>query len=76
MLVFQSAKRKLVEGNFVPVLDYGDVYYRHITKALLQSLDSVYHSVLRFVTHAITYHCTLYEMVGWPLLHIRRHSIG
>ena len=58
------------------VLDYGDVFYRHTTKALLQSLDSVYHSALRFITHRnhSTHHCTLYEMVGWPSLHIRRHK--
>ena len=72
----QSARKKLVEATFLPVLDYGDVFYRNSTKALLQSLDSVYHSALRFITRAnhYTHHCALYEMVGWPSLHLRRNK--
>ncbi len=72
----QSAKRKLVEATFLPVLDYGDVFYRNTTKALLQSLDSVYHSALRFITRTnyYTHHCALYEMVGWPSLHLRGYK--
>lgn len=72
----QSARKKLVEATFLPVLDYGDVFYRNTTKALLQSLDSICHSALRFITRAnyLTHHCALYERVGWPSLHIRRNK--
>lgn len=65
-----------MESTFLPILDYGDVFYRNTTKALLKSVDSVYHSALRFITNSKyhTHHCALYEMVGWPSLHIRRHK--
>jgi len=48
----KKAKKRLVKSTFLPVLDYGDVFYRHSTKTLLKSLDSVYHSALRFILHA------------------------
>lgn len=72
----QSARRKLVEATYLPVLDYGDIFYRNTTKALLQSLDSTYHSALRFITRRkhSTHHCVLYDLVGWPSLDIRRHK--
>ena len=72
----QSARRKLVEATFLPVLDYGDIFYRNTTKVLLQSLDSTYHSALRFITRKkhSTHHCVLYDQVGWPSLYIRRHK--
>lgn len=70
----QKARKKLVEAMFLPALDYGDVFYRHSTKTLLKSLDSVYHSALRFIMHAkySVHHCVLYEMVGWSSLNTRR----
>ncbi len=46
----------------------------HATKSVLRSLDSVYHSALRFVIKAeySTHHCSLYSLSGWPPLSIRR----
>ncbi len=46
----------------------------HATKSVLRSLDSVYHSALRFVIKAeySTHHCSLYSLSGWSPLSIRR----
>jgi hypothetical protein len=46
------------------------------SNTLLNKLDTVYHSAIRFVTKApyITHHCDLYALVGWPLLHTRRQT--
>ena len=43
---------------------------------LLNKLDAVYHSAIRFVTKApyTTHHCDLYALVGWPSLHTRRQT--
>ena len=59
---------------FLSVIDYGDLLYMHATSSILQRLDSVYHASMRFITNAkpLTHHCTLYQMVGWTSLHMRR----
>jgi hypothetical protein len=43
---------------------------------LLNTLDAVYHSAIRFVTKApyTTHHCDLYVLVVWPSLHSRRQT--
>jgi len=48
---FSSGARKyLVSATFLPLLDYGDILYMHASATCLRSLDTVYHSALRFVT--------------------------
>uniref|UniRef100_A0A8C7F2I1 K Homology domain-containing protein n=1 Tax=Oncorhynchus kisutch TaxID=8019 RepID=A0A8C7F2I1_ONCKI len=68
------ARKKLVQATFLSVIDYGDLLYMHATTSFLQRLDSVYHASLRFITNAktLTHHCTLYQMVGWTSLYMRR----
>ena len=64
----------LVKLTILPILDFGDVIYKIASNTLLNELDAVYHSDIRFVTKApyTTHHCELY--VGWPLLHTRRQK--
>ena len=71
-----AARKKLVAATFLPVLDYGDLLYMHAPVNCLNSLDSVYHGALRFITgcRALTHHCTLYGRVEWPSLAARRLS--
>ncbi len=69
-----KVRKELVAATFLSVVDYGDILYMHATKSVLRSLDSVYHSALRFVINAeySTHHCSLYSLSGWPPLSIRR----
>ena len=62
-----EAKKRLVAATFLSVLDYGDVLYTNASSKCLQSLDTVYHGALRFVTNfkTLTHHCSLYARVGW-----------
>ena len=74
-----AARLRLVQSTFLPILDYGDILYMHASTSLLKKLDVVYHAALRFITNANmrTHHCTLYEMVSWTSLPLRRkiHSL-
>ncbi len=74
--VFHSRLREVGGSYLLTCLRLWRFFYRNTTKALLQSLDSVYHSALRFITRTnyYTHHCALYEMVGWPSLHLRRYK--
>ena len=74
MKLLYSTSMKISWSSFLPILDYGDYFYRNNSKTTLHSLDSVYHSVLRYITGTrySTHHCELYEMVGWPSLSVRR----
>ena len=69
-------RKQIIEAVFLSVLDYGDVIYRNATASALTSLDSVYHSALRFITGSSysTHHCVLYEKVGWAPLSVRRQK--
>lgn len=69
-----KARKELVTSTFVSVLDYGDILYMHASKSMLRSLDSVYHSALRFITGAkySTHHCDLYSISGCHPLSVRR----
>jgi hypothetical protein len=71
-----AAKHTLVKLTILPILDFGDVISKIASNTLLNKLDAVYHSAIRFVTKApyITHHCDLYNLVGWPLLHTRRQT--
>ena len=66
-------RKRLIESLFLSVLDYGDIIYRNASATTLKSLDSVYHSALRFITGdsyttiLITVYCTI-RLVGPPLL--------
>jgi hypothetical protein len=62
--------------TILPILDFGDVIYKIASNTLLSKLDAVYHSAIRFVTKApyTTHYCDLYALVGWPSLHIHRHT--
>ena len=74
---FSSGARKyLVSATFLPLLDYGDILYMHASATCLRSLDTVYHSALRFVTGCpyLTHHCTLYQKAGWAPLSSRRYT--
>ena len=68
-----AAKHTLVKLTILPILDFGDVIYKIISDTLLNILDTVYHSAIRFVTKApyTTHHCDLYALVGWPSLYTR-----
>ena len=65
-----ETRRRLVLGTFLPVLDYGDILYRHAPGAVLGKLDAVYHGALRYITNLrpLTHRCALYMRVGWPSL--------
>uniref|UniRef100_A0A8C7RJN6 Reverse transcriptase domain-containing protein n=1 Tax=Oncorhynchus mykiss TaxID=8022 RepID=A0A8C7RJN6_ONCMY len=67
---------KHVKLTILPILDFGDVIYKIASNTLLNKLDAVYHSAIRFVTKApyTTHHCDLYALVGWPSLHTRRQT--
>ncbi len=69
-----EARKRIVQGCLLSVLDYGDVIYMHAGLSSLKKLDYVYHAALRFVTSASsrTHHCILYELVGWSSLFQRR----
>uniref|UniRef100_A0A8K9UUU4 Reverse transcriptase domain-containing protein n=1 Tax=Oncorhynchus mykiss TaxID=8022 RepID=A0A8K9UUU4_ONCMY len=71
-----AAKHTLVKLTILPILDFGDVIYKIASNTLLNKLDAVYHSAIRFVTKApyTTHHCDLYALVGWPSLHTRRQT--
>uniref|UniRef100_A0A8K9WP97 Reverse transcriptase domain-containing protein n=1 Tax=Oncorhynchus mykiss TaxID=8022 RepID=A0A8K9WP97_ONCMY len=71
-----AAKHTLVKLTILPILDFGDVIYKIASNTLLNKLDTVYHSAIRFVTKApyTTHHCDLYALVGWPSLHTRRQT--
>ena len=66
-----AAKYTLVKRTILPILDFCDVIYKIASNTLLNKLDAVYHSAIRFVTKApySTHHCDLYALVGWPSLH-------
>ena len=57
--------------TILPILDFGEVIYKIASNTLLNKLDAIYHSAIRFVTKApyTTHHCDLYALVGWPSLH-------
>uniref|UniRef100_A0A8L0DUW8 Reverse transcriptase domain-containing protein n=1 Tax=Oncorhynchus mykiss TaxID=8022 RepID=A0A8L0DUW8_ONCMY len=69
-------KHTLVKLTILPILDFGDVIYKIASNTLLNKLDAVYHSAMRFVSKApyTTHHCNLYVLVGWPSLHTRRQT--
>ncbi len=69
-----NARKKLVSGTFLPILDYGVVVYQHASSYLLASLEAVYHGALRFITDCkfSTHHCILYNRVAWSSLAVRR----
>lgn len=71
-----EARKKLVHATFLSVIDYGDVLYMHAASSILCKLDSAYHASLRFITKAksLTHHCTLYQLVGWTSLSLRRQQ--
>jgi hypothetical protein len=53
-----AAKHTLVKLTILPILDFGDVTDKIASKTLLNKLDAVYHSAIRFVPHSIST-CTL-----------------
>lgn len=69
-----AARKRLVATTFLPLLDYGDVLYMNAPVSCLQHLDAAYHGALRFITGSkpLTHHCTLYSLVNWSSLSIRR----
>ncbi len=56
-----NARKKLVSGTFLLILDYGDVVYQHASSYLIASLEAVYHGALRFIMDCTfsTHHCIL-----------------
>jgi hypothetical protein len=63
-----AAKHTLVKLAILPILDFGDIIYKIASNTLVNKLDAVYHSAIRFVTKApyTKRHCDLYSLVGWP----------
>ena len=66
-----AVKYTLVKLTILPIPDFSDVIYKIASNPLLNILDAVYQSAIRFVTKAphTTHHCDLYALVGWPSLH-------
>ena len=62
-----AAKHTLIKLTILPMLDFGDVIYKIASNTLLNKLDAVYHSAIRFVTKApyTTHHCDLYALVSY-----------
>uniref|UniRef100_A0AAZ3NU21 Reverse transcriptase domain-containing protein n=1 Tax=Oncorhynchus tshawytscha TaxID=74940 RepID=A0AAZ3NU21_ONCTS len=50
-----AAKLTLVKLTILPILDFADVIYKIASNTLLNKLDAVYHSAIRFVTSPIYY---------------------
>ena len=69
-----AAKHTLVKLTILSILDV--VIYKIASNTLLNKLNAVYHSTIRFVTKApyTTHRCDLYALVGWPSLHICRQT--
>ena len=69
-----AAKHTIVKLIILPILDFGDVIYKLASNTLLNKLDAVYHSAIRFVTvlSYTTPHCDPCALIGWPSLHTRR----
>jgi hypothetical protein len=68
-----ATKHTLVKLTILTILDFGDVIYKIASNTLLNKLDAVYHSVIRFITKApyTIHHCDLYALIGWHSLHTR-----
>ena len=47
-----AAKHTLVKLTILPILDFGDVIYKIASNTLLNIVDAVYHSAIRFDTKA------------------------
>uniref|UniRef100_A0A8K9WVF6 Reverse transcriptase domain-containing protein n=1 Tax=Oncorhynchus mykiss TaxID=8022 RepID=A0A8K9WVF6_ONCMY len=71
-----AAKHTHIKLTILPILDFDDVIYKIASNTLLNKLNAVYHSAIRFVTKApyTTHHCDLYALVGWPSLHTCRQT--
>jgi hypothetical protein len=56
-----AAKHTLVKLTILPILDFGEVIYKIASNTLLNKLDAVYHSAIRFVAKATytTHYCDL-----------------
>jgi hypothetical protein len=56
-----AAKLILIQMTILPMLDYGDTFYRSVGKGALNWLDVLYHSAITLATNAPyrTHHCTL-----------------
>lgn len=69
-----SSRKRLVTGLFMSQLDYGDTVYRFACPIALAKLDPLYHAALRYISNSAyrTHHCTLYTLVGWSSLALRR----
>jgi hypothetical protein len=69
-----EARRRLVSATFMPILDYGDIFYMNASSQCLRSIDTLYHGALSCILNCttLTRHCTLYTRVGWPSLVTRR----
>lgn len=61
-------------ATFMPLINCGDVLCMHATSQGLKS--TVFHRALRFTTNikALTHYCTLYALVGWPVLTAGRQN--
>ncbi len=62
-----NARKKLVSGTFLPILDYSVSACLFLSSCLS---GSVYHGALRFITDCSfsTHHCSLYNRVAWSSL--------
>jgi hypothetical protein len=50
-----AAKHTLVKLTVLPILEFSDVIYKIASNTLLNILDAVYHSAIRFVTKSPIY---------------------
>lgn len=61
-------RKKIVEATFLPAIDYGNILYMHAAATTEQGLDSVYQASICFMTKPVSYHCIIYDLVGWTSL--------
>ena len=64
----QKSATHVVKLTILQILDFGDVIYKIASNNLLNKLDAVYHSAIRFVTKVpyTTHHCTCTLSLAGP----------
>lgn len=69
-----SVRKKLVSQLILPFFDYCDVVYQTAAKSDLESLNTAYNRICRFVLGCtyFTHHCTMYDALQWSSLYVRR----
>lgn len=66
-------RKRIVTQLLLPILDYVDIVYQNTTASCLQSLNTAYNSLCRFILRCPyrTHHCEMYQL-SWLTLPERR----